>query len=412
VKKLTFLIISLIICSFCLVGEVKAGVDDKVSGWAWSETIGWISSNCINQDTCATIDYGVDIDVNDKFIGFAWSENIGWIDFAPAGPYPEIPNYSAKMIANNQVSGWVRALAYGGGWDGWIKMSDGNYGVSLNGGEFSGWAWGSEVVGWISFNGANVTGGPDYKVEISSYFNSSPAQPGIPAVYKPSGVIWEHCLFKGKSMPVFYWTYFDPDNDPQAAYEIRINDNADFPEEPGPAEFTELVTGAGTSYNPSHRLEEWAEWMNWATDYWWIVKVQDDQGNWSIWSEANLFTAPLHAYPWSDFSWLPEDPDQQEVVIFDPEEEGVFYFWTVTEGEEVYTDGTGPTNEEPHIKFLTSTNKIKLRVTDSSAYSCESDEQEIMAQLPLPEYEEVPPIIWLKQTLAALAGFFNGFLSY
>ena len=27
------------------MGEVKAGIDDNVSGYAWSENIGWISLN-------------------------------------------------------------------------------------------------------------------------------------------------------------------------------------------------------------------------------------------------------------------------------------------------------------------------------------------------------------------------------
>jgi hypothetical protein len=32
--------------------------------------------------------------------GYAWSENIGWIDFAPSGPYPATPNYSGKIDLN------------------------------------------------------------------------------------------------------------------------------------------------------------------------------------------------------------------------------------------------------------------------------------------------------------------------
>ena len=58
-RKLLFLIIPLIVFGFFLVGSVKAGADDNVSGFAWSENIGWISFNCTNLDTCAVVDYGV-----------------------------------------------------------------------------------------------------------------------------------------------------------------------------------------------------------------------------------------------------------------------------------------------------------------------------------------------------------------
>ncbi len=76
------------------------------------------------------------------------------------------------------MTGWVKALsADGNGWDGWISLAgDGatwngsscvgandylgtnrcNYGVKLNliTGDFEGYAWGSDVVGWIDFNPA------------------------------------------------------------------------------------------------------------------------------------------------------------------------------------------------------------------------------------------------------------------
>ncbi len=51
-------------------------------GWAWGENVGWISFSCENTDSCATVDYGVEIDpTNGIFKGSAWSRNIGWINF-------------------------------------------------------------------------------------------------------------------------------------------------------------------------------------------------------------------------------------------------------------------------------------------------------------------------------------------
>jgi hypothetical protein len=62
--------------------EAQAGTEHNVSGWAWSENIGWISFNCLNQNSCQTVNYGVNLDPQTKiFSGYAWSENVGWITF-------------------------------------------------------------------------------------------------------------------------------------------------------------------------------------------------------------------------------------------------------------------------------------------------------------------------------------------
>ena len=158
------------------VREVFAGASHNTSGWAWSSNVGWISFNCTDTGTCGTADYGVHVNpTTGELSGFAWSSNIGWISFnrantgtPPAAPY----NGSESFIAcfdrsgvttelcnaanDNKVYGWARALSHGSGWDGWIKLRDASWtpGVSWNsaGNEFAGFAWGSDVVGWVSFN--------------------------------------------------------------------------------------------------------------------------------------------------------------------------------------------------------------------------------------------------------------------
>ena len=157
---------SVLFCSiFCVVFYVlhtyraTGSTSDNVSGYAWSETIGWISFNCTNTGSCPSVDYGVTVDgVTGDISGHAWSSNIRWINFDPAGPYPEVPNHSARLEADDTVTGWAKAIdADGVDWDGWIKMSDTAapaYGVTLNTvtDEFEGFAWGYDVMGWISFN--------------------------------------------------------------------------------------------------------------------------------------------------------------------------------------------------------------------------------------------------------------------
>ena len=77
-----FLLIIFVVFGFFIFGKVNAGTTDNVSGWAWSENIGWISFN--NTTGGGTTNYGVNINPSTGvFSGYAWSENIGWIDFGP-----------------------------------------------------------------------------------------------------------------------------------------------------------------------------------------------------------------------------------------------------------------------------------------------------------------------------------------
>ena len=53
-----------------------------LSGFAWSEAIGWISFSCKSGGNCSDNDYGVTIDsVTGDFSGYAWNDVIGWISF-------------------------------------------------------------------------------------------------------------------------------------------------------------------------------------------------------------------------------------------------------------------------------------------------------------------------------------------
>ncbi|MBI2013599.1 MAG: hypothetical protein HYS87_02115 [Candidatus Colwellbacteria bacterium] len=55
---------------------------EGLSGWAWSETVGWISFDCQTFGDCASSDYRVLINKDTgEFSGFAWSLAVGWISF-------------------------------------------------------------------------------------------------------------------------------------------------------------------------------------------------------------------------------------------------------------------------------------------------------------------------------------------
>lgn len=207
--------VGVFIITFSFFADVKGGVTDNVSGFAWESDnwtdknsngvldlgelmvspggAGWISFNCTS-DTCVDSNYGVNlnqIDANTmEMVGYAWSSSYGWLKFGGLSGFPvgggtvadNVKVYLNEGSANARpVKGWARfcsvfengcsgALKSNnllGGWDGWVSFSgtSPNYGVflntTLNPNEFSGYAWGGNsgsgnigknVVGWISFN--------------------------------------------------------------------------------------------------------------------------------------------------------------------------------------------------------------------------------------------------------------------
>ncbi len=58
-------------------GVVNDG-NGNLSGWAWNDTIGWISFSSSSIEST----YGVTIDVDGNFGGWAWNDTIGWISFS------------------------------------------------------------------------------------------------------------------------------------------------------------------------------------------------------------------------------------------------------------------------------------------------------------------------------------------
>ncbi len=211
-KFLNYFSIFLIICLIIVIGfwlyeyslktqpakSALNGDNGNVSGWAVSPNIGWIGFNSAGceddsdcycppdetdpactelsypcDDSCAKfVDYGVNIADNGKLSGHAWSSNVGWISFdesetgVPPSNDPCDESCIAKATASGQlgksdvpIGGWARALAYDDGWDGWIRFDhnqDNPVYIDING-EFRGWAWGNDTIGWISFNCADAS---------------------------------------------------------------------------------------------------------------------------------------------------------------------------------------------------------------------------------------------------------------
>ena len=182
-----------------------AGTEHNMAGYAWSSNIGWVSLNCTNDSTCGGVDYGVNMNNDGSLVGYAWSPTVGWIQFGGLSGFPTgggTQSINATTTGSN-VTGWIRAVgADNNGWDGWISMSgtSPNYGVTYSGGTFSGFAWGSTNVGWLSFNCAN-----DSSCLTSSYSVALSASAAIDVKSGGLSIVGQGAVPYG-TVPTFFWT--------------------------------------------------------------------------------------------------------------------------------------------------------------------------------------------------------------
>jgi len=396
-----------ILFGFFVFEKADAGVGDNISGWTWSENIGWISFN--NTTGGGTTNYGVNINPSTGiFSGYAWSENIGWITFneSELSGCPVSP-CRAWLDSSNNVQGWSRALAYGGGWDGWIKMSDGTYGVNvdLTNGDFHGWAWSDMVIGWISFNSTDAgAGGAAYKVVLDlSKFNRPPTAINL-SVDDPNAA--DYCGITGYPPVRVHWQFSDLDSgDSQSAYQIQVDDNSDF---------SSLLVDTGKISNSSQSFLIGPSYptLSWNATYYWRLKVWDSKDtsstDWIVYQDnvppLESFTTASHSYPYPNFTFSPQNPAIGEVVTFIDNSKcysspgnteyncstggSISYLWDFGNGQTSTTKGDVTTT------YATAGPKtVRLTITDNNltpAGSCDTTRQVTVA-LPFPEWEEIPP---------------------
>lgn len=184
-------------------GNVPALDPGDVIGFAWGSStstpkggVGWINFSCKtspNPNPCSS-NWGVKADLSHtvtqgRMSGYAWSNNYGWLSFqrgdvascfANSTTIPRqvatIENLGTVNLGDpdntRDVVGWAKFISANtdpsGGWDGCVSFTDvprpGNQvlyrtSVDLNTGQMSGFAWGGNVTGWISFDcdGCNTT---------------------------------------------------------------------------------------------------------------------------------------------------------------------------------------------------------------------------------------------------------------
>ncbi len=423
----------------------RADSDDNVWGWAYSENIGWISFNGINEIGGA--DYGVhicstiDLDPlcsgksEGTFVGYAWSRGtdadvggVGWISFNE-NDLSSCPSGTCRAwvdTSDGKVYGWAKALAendpQSGGWDGWIHLNGSNYQVSIDksDGKFHGWAWGGDVIGWISFNHLNCDsnndgisdqvnyaqcpiGEPvsDYKVETSFSFSRPKAEDLHINYHNCCTNVKEACEIE------FEWTYKNQGGDLEQKFDFQVATNAGF----GNPEVNRTVPSSGSlDYPDGTKNNQIVEVRDSVMSdkiifrgssnkkYYWRVKLYDEGGEDSGWVNApSYFQTEPHAWPWPEFELVPEKPVVEEIAsttnnskCFNNSQGETTcgsWLWEITDGSgNIVSSG----DKEPTVQFLqVGDNTLRLKVTDGLG-TC-SEEKIISVKLPLPEWIEVGP---------------------
>ncbi|MBI3685146.1 hypothetical protein HY250_01960, partial [Candidatus Azambacteria bacterium] len=268
-------------------------VSYNVRGWAWSEHLGWISFNSQNCDTnlnqlmddgdftapvspnspastqcpsigTAILSYGAHLDLSTyELSGRVWSPEIGWISFEKtdtgtpfSAPYNNgSQSYIARLVSG-KMDGWGRAISCFSGQEcdaanqwGWIKLSgtasDGSpYAVGNSANELVGWAWGGNVIGWMSFSRLNcdtnangvmdvgdttapaqcppkdgITAIPDYKVWVAGTLPNAP-----PEALNPQSTFLNRCSLNAPFVQNLTFNYRDNEGDPLVQYTINVYD--------------------------------------------------------------------------------------------------------------------------------------------------------------------------------------------
>lgn len=164
------LLIVLAMCAIVLLALVpqpvaSQGAGTPLTGYAWSDTIGWIDLTCQNTSGSSCGTWGIYVSDTGALSGYAWSENVGWVSANPSDltGCPTAP--CTATLSTTALSGWLRVIsgstAQSGSWDGFISLSGVGYGVQYSAGNFNACsngtscAWGDKNVGWVDFSKAH-----------------------------------------------------------------------------------------------------------------------------------------------------------------------------------------------------------------------------------------------------------------
>lgn len=205
-----FVSLTVLFASLLLIGDYQTAIGQSaasnapsvqkyLTGFAWSSNVGWISLR-------GSL-YGVELSPAGELSGYAWASNLGWISFNKSDtsscPSGNGACNATVNITSGKVDGWARVCSgtvskdckgasRTDGWDGWIHLAGTNHQSPDNSGKggvtykpsttkLDGYAWGSDVVGWIDFSGVSVVENKPFIVEEDI---EEAAEPPVIAIFK------------------------------------------------------------------------------------------------------------------------------------------------------------------------------------------------------------------------------------
>ncbi len=373
--------------------SVNLDIANILQGVAWADVpgdgtgagIGWIkfNSESENNSAASAVKYSVQIDRNGLVTGNAWSEHYGWLSFHP----PDLngcpsATCQASLNADGKLSGWARFVgpkSFSQGttaWDGWVHLSDNNYGVNFDSttGKFSGEAWAGDIGGWIVFGPTTVNNKTycQHCTVRASLVNRPPTVSNV----KIEGPAESWC-----SATPFYrvtWTYTDPDNNIQKEFKIKFVNTQD-----NSVTFETQVTGTDGG-QPSYRLNDplnGPAWLKANTSYKAEVSASD---GWvfSAWSASQATTTPTHYLPLVAFTMSPDPTATGTITAFtDISSDRSGGEYSLQSWKWTFQNAAPPTAEKVEagqsvfVIFPQLPSRATLTVTDKSGASCTAERE-------------------------------------
>lgn len=232
----------------------------------------------------------------------------------------------------------------------------------------------------------------------------------------------DYCGITGYPPVRVHWQFNDP-GDTQSAYQIqvfRVSDGV-------------KVVDTDKIPDPTTLIREYVfqlagQRLAWNAAYNWRLMVWDSKDVPSVWINGSSFTTILHAYPLPDFTHTPASPPAGVLIIFNDisicynslnnpyfckSNLANRYQWDFEDNGVIDCDSNinSDCRGDATTTYSVAGNyTVRLYITDNVGTCNAIGDTPITAKKPLPQWQEVPPTIFLKRLLASALQFLKDLL--